>query len=295
LLRADRGLVVRPLVGDPAFVRSTGDGTPYARTAPAEMARVRTGLIASGAGHALLGFALSAAVWHAVPEQSVSSALTMVFAAPADQRQTPVPQREAATLSDPELPQPEPVQPETATAATPDPMEPVPVAPAPDPVQESPPPLPAVEPLQVRPPAAPPSKPVHIAARPPPARPAPSKPNPAAPSAAESVPSVPGAALAPSAAQPETVAVAGWNSLFSAWLAARKTYPEVARRRGEQGSVTLRFKVAGDGTVLEVALLTGSGSPVLDEAARALLRDARLPPPQTEINRTVRLRYRLDD
>ena len=57
----------------------------------------------------------------------------------------------------------------------------------------------------------------------------------------------------------------------------------------------MRFRVAGDGTVLEVALVTGSGSPVLDEAARALLRDAKLPPPQAEISRTVRLRYRLDD
>jgi protein TonB len=88
---------------------------------------------------------------------------------------------------------------------------------------------------------------------------------------------------------------AGWNSLFAAWLAERKRYPEAARRRGEQGNVTLRFKVAGDGTVLDVALVEGSGSAALDEAATALLRDARVPPPRTEISRTVRLRYRLDD
>jgi protein TonB len=87
----------------------------------------------------------------------------------------------------------------------------------------------------------------------------------------------------------------GWNTLFSAWLAARKTYPEAARRHGEQGNVTLRFKVAVDGKVLDVALVTGSGSPVLDQAAEALLQNAMLPPPHTEISRTVRLRYRLDD
>jgi len=88
---------------------------------------------------------------------------------------------------------------------------------------------------------------------------------------------------------------AGWNSLFAAWLAERKKYPEAARRRGEQGNVTLRFKIAGDGTVLEVALVAGSGSPALDEAAEAMLRDAKVPPPLTEISRTVRVRYRLDD
>ena len=59
--------------------------------------------------------------------------------------------------------------------------------------------------------------------------------------------------------------------------------------------MTLRFKVAVDGRVLDVALVTGSGSPVLDEAAEALLHNAMLPAPHTEISRTVRLRYRLDD
>jgi TonB family protein len=59
--------------------------------------------------------------------------------------------------------------------------------------------------------------------------------------------------------------------------------------------VTLRFKVAVDGRVLDVALVTGSGSPTLDEAAEALLHNAMLPAPHAEIRRTVRLRYRLDD
>jgi hypothetical protein len=33
----------------------------------------------------------------------------------------------------------------------------------------------------------------------------------------------------------------------------------------------------------------------LDAAAQALLSDAKLPAPQTEISRTVRVQYRLDD
>jgi protein TonB len=289
LLRADRAWDVQPRAGDPA----------RANTSRVETSRVRTGLVASGAVHALLGVALSAAVWHAVPEQPVSSALTMVFEAPPDQQQTAAPQPtpEAATPTQPEPPQPEPPQPELA-AAVPEPVEAAPVVPAADPTPEPPPPPPppAVESPPVQPPPVPHARPQprQIVARPQVARPMAAKPGPAAVPPAEPVPSAPGAS-APPAAQPESPAAVGWNSLFSAWLASRKTYPEVARRRGEQGSVTLRFKVAGDGTVLNVALLTGSGSPVLDEAARALLRDAKLPPPQTEIDRTVRLRYRLDD
>ena len=89
--------------------------------------------------------------------------------------------------------------------------------------------------------------------------------------------------------------LASWNALFSAWLATRKTYPEIARRRGEQGSVTLRFTVAGDGEVVAVALVAGSGSRILDDSALALLRNARLPRPQTEITQTVRVQYQLED
>jgi periplasmic protein TonB len=90
-------------------------------------------------------------------------------------------------------------------------------------------------------------------------------------------------------------AVTGWNELLSAWLAAHKRYPEIARRRGQEGTVTLRFTVAADGNVLDVSVVTGSGSPLLDNAAQELLLGATLPAPRTELTRTVRLRYRLED
>ena len=99
----------------------------------------------------------------------------------------------------------------------------------------------------------------------------------------------PAAASAP-AAQPSP----GWDGLIAAWLAAHKSYPEAARSRGEEGEVTVRFTVAPDGRVLDVEVVRGSGSAVLDDVARALLAGARVPPPQAPVTRTVRLRYRLE-
>ena len=276
---------------------------------------MRTALAASGVAHVLLGVALSAVVWSAAPDEPVLQAVSMVFEAPADQQALAAPQPAAAEPVEPEPPQSEP-----AVASLPDPVEAAPVLPAPEqpspspPVVEAVPVVPAPEPTPEPPPpsppvveAPPPPPPPVPQAKPPPsqvaarlrmAKPMLPRPRPSATSPTEPVPSAPGA-LADTSPQQATSSEAplapGWNTLFSAWLAARKTYPEVARRHGEQGSVTLRFKVAVDGTVLDVALVSGSGSPVLDEAAEALLHNAMLPPPHTEISRTVRLRYRLDD
>ncbi|HME26085.1 MAG TPA: energy transducer TonB, partial [Acetobacteraceae bacterium] len=68
-----------------------------------------------------------------------------------------------------------------------------------------------------------------------------------------------------------------WRQELSAWLAAHKSYPEAARRRGEEGSVTLRFAVERSGRVTEVSVVRGSGSSILDAAAEAMLRNATLP------------------
>jgi periplasmic protein TonB len=272
--------------------------------------RVRTGFAASCAAHLLLGIALTAAVWRAIPSEPAPVAVSVVFEAPAaqpaatavqpgpeapepSQSEPPVQEPAAAVPPDSaEAPAAEPT-PELAAAPPPDRVEQsVPVMPAPEPAPAPPsPPPPIVQAPSSPPPPVPHSKPPskQIAARSLAAKPT------SPPGPAPTAPAEPAASAAPTAAQSPSPAVAGWNTLFSAWLAARKTYPDAARQHGEQGIVTLRFRVAGDGTVLEVALVTGSGSPVLDEAARALLRDAKLPPPQAEISRTVRLRYRLDD
>lgn len=278
--------------------------------------RVRTAFAASCAAHVLLGIALTAAVWRAMPAEPAPVAVSVVFEAPADQpAATAVQPGPAATEPSQSSP---PLQ-EPAAAVPPDGADAAPVSPAaeptpepealplPDRVEQSVPVMPAPEPAPE--PPSPPPPIVQAPSLPPPPVPVPhskppakqiaarslaAKPTPTPPGPAVTAPTEP-AAGAPTVAQSQSPAVAGWNTLFSAWLASRKTYPDAARRHGDQGSVTLRFRVAADGTVLDVALVTGSGSPVLDDAARALLRDAKLPPPQTEISRTVRLRYRLDD
>ena len=61
----------------------------------------------------------------------------------------------------------------------------------------------------------------------------------------------------------------------------------------------VRFTVASDGRVLNVALVQGSGFPALDEAAQAMLRGASLPPfppglAEREITATVPIRYQLE-
>lgn len=106
-------------------------------------------------------------------------------------------------------------------------------------------------------------------------------------------------AAPPAAASPQPggapVVAPGWNALLAAWLAANKRYPEEARRRSIEGEVTVRFSVAADGRVTDVAIAAGSGSSALDGAAVAMLRGARVPPPGTDVTRTVRIRYRLAD
>ena len=86
-------------------------------------------------------------------------------------------------------------------------------------------------------------------------------------------PPPPAARPAPAASE----AALGWRVALAAWLQAHKTYPEAARRSGEQGRVVVRFTVARDGQVLDVQLASSSGSPRLDQGATGMLRGARLP------------------
>lgn len=56
------------------------------------------------------------------------------------------------------------------------------------------------------------------------------------------------------------------------------SYPEIARRRGEQGRVMLRVSVGPDGTPLEVDVQNTSGYPILDSAALNAVRQWRFIP-----------------
>jgi TonB family protein len=49
----------------------------------------------------------------------------------------------------------------------------------------------------------------------------------------------------------------------------KPTYPEAARRRDQQGAVTMKFLIGVDGSVLDAKIAQSSGFPLLDEAALA--------------------------
>jgi protein TonB len=215
----------------------------------------------------------------------------------------------AAPLPDAAPPEPFPLPaPLDVTAAEPQP-DPLPVAEPPPPtvVTAIPPPPDALAPPEpppppsAEPPAAPPPRPAAAPSpRPAPARATPQRQQPRATPSAQAAAAPPQAAAAPYAAQSAGPAVAAapradWDQLVSAWLAAHRSYPDAARRRGETGAVTLRISVAGDGRVTAVTVVDASGARDLTEAAVALLSGATLPPPGAPLARTVRIRYRLED
>jgi TonB family protein len=57
-----------------------------------------------------------------------------------------------------------------------------------------------------------------------------------------------------------------WQQLHSA-LEQAKTYPRLARERGIEGTVLVRFKVLPSGTVETVNIVRSSGASILDEAS----------------------------
>jgi protein TonB len=73
-----------------------------------------------------------------------------------------------------------------------------------------------------------------------------------------------------------------------------KSYPDAARRDGIQGTVDLRFRVAGDGSVELVEILGSSGSPILDRASEETIRRAA-PFPAYQGWIRLPLSYRLDE
>jgi len=252
----------------------------------------------------------------AIPAASDDQAVALVFtAAPAPHAAPPpVPTVAAVTPMPPPEPPPPPDAPALAAIPptppdTPAPTEAPPLPDAPTPSETSPlpaipPPPPAISALLPRVPP-PPHQPVP---KPRPATP----PRTAAAASSRPPPTAPAQEAAPPAAAPEAVATTtahaappapiatDWQRDLSGWLAAHKTYPDAARQRGEQGPVVLRFTVDRSGKVLEVTLLSGSGSPRLDDAAQAMLRNASLPPfpaamPQEKVTATVQIRYRLTD
>jgi protein TonB len=122
---------------------------------------------------------------------------------------------------------------------------------------------------------------------------------PSSPPAAESAPAAGPARTAAAAAAPPAPLSPGWQSALAAWLEAHKTYPEQARRRGDQGRAVVRFTVDRAGLVQDVEILTSSGSTVLDGAIDRMLSGAHVPPfppgmTQADVTVTVQIRYALE-
>ena len=61
-------------------------------------------------------------------------------------------------------------------------------------------------------------------------------------------------------------------------IAAAKRYPPLARRRGIEGEVVVRFSIDAAGAPQTIEIIRSSGSPILDEEVRAtVLRAAPMP------------------
>ena len=249
----------------------------------------------------------------------------------------PAPDFAAEPLTTQPLPAPEPPkaeQPPSVQVTIPEPEPPPSVAlPAPPPPPMPPPPRSAQlttpepePPPALNPPAPPeimipePPPPVDLSAPPPsmpsplvspkrephpppprlPSNPRPSNAAPAAPAPAQTQSAAAGAPpIKPVSPPPPTAINPGWQSALGAWLQANKTYPDEARRRGEEGRAAVRFTVNRDGRIIDFQLLSRTGSTVLDAAVERLLRGARVPPfpagmDQEQVTVTLQIRYTLE-
>ncbi|MGE4319230.1 MAG: TonB family protein [Deferribacterales bacterium] len=64
----------------------------------------------------------------------------------------------------------------------------------------------------------------------------------------------------------------GYRNRLGAKLESSKIYPLMAKRRGIEGLVKLKLKIAANGALLDSEILASSGSDLLDKEAMALVR-----------------------
>jgi len=87
-------------------------------------------------------------------------------------------------------------------------------------------------------------------------------------------------AAPPAPPVPAAELLASYGKTISQALARYKEYPRIAQMRGWEGSLTMQLRVAPSGHLLDAALRTSSGHPVLDEQALAMAaRAKRFPEP----------------
>jgi protein TonB len=264
--------------------------TPGRNPVSAAVRRRPAAIALSVLAHALAASALVVAgPWTAPPRPLIEVPVELMVEVPA-----PVAEPAPEPVADP----PPVVQP-----PPPDPAPPPPPEPAPSPPPEPTPPPPELTPLppEPAPPPPEPAPPPVPAARPRPAPvvrrlapPSPPRPSPPDPAPVALPPPVAAPPPAPAPVSP------AWRQALAAWLASHKTYPDEARRSDAEGTVVLRFTVDRQGRVGAVLRVRGSGSPVLDAAAEAMLRGAALPAFTPEVSSdsvtvTVQVHYSLTD
>lgn len=75
-----------------------------------------------------------------------------------------------------------------------------------------------------------------------------------------------------------------------------KHYPSLAKRRGDSGTVSIRVSISANGNVEHVSLLNSSGSFILDEYTKELIRHLKFPaPPKGPITFDLKVHYRLNE
>ena len=222
--------------------------------------------------------------------------------------QQAVPQQERATVAPPKaVPEQEPAmvsQPPTVPRQEPT------IAPHPPPHEHKP--LPAIASVPPETPPAPEPRPARTArssAHParatrvqaPPPRPEPAAMPRVAMTSSDASAASAGSGRSATAAQQQAQAAAdpAWLAGVGAWLQAHRSYPQMARALGRQGTVVVQVTVDPSGHVVGFDLVRGSGSDSLDRAAEALMRNAQLPPfpPDMRLPRqslTVPIHYQLD-
>jgi len=89
---------------------------------------------------------------------------------------------------------------------------------------------------------------------------------------------------APTSASVRSASEETWKSRIAAHLQRHKRYPYAAAQRGEKGIVELTFSVDREGHVISARIRHGSGHPLLDSEAMAMIHRAQpLPRPPRDV------------
>jgi periplasmic protein TonB len=242
--------------------------------------------------HIAAGTLALLAVTVTLPPPPLQQTVALEWEHPTEPQSAPAPPAPPSPPPVAKQPPPQPAPP--PQALPPPPAKPVPEIPPPQPTPEpTPVPVPN-EVLPLPPPEAPPPppRPRSVVRAPTPPAPVPAPVQQPARAPIQQAPPAPPAAAA-------RVISPSWQRALESWLANHKVYPELARSRGEQGDVTVRFTVQHSGQVTDVTVVKSSGSPRLDAAAMTMLRGASVPPfdsamVEEQITATVQIRYRLE-